>query len=345
MFWVIAIAIGIVSAAVMSWPLLRQGSSTRNYGLVLVVLIPVLAMFMYQQVGDPRGINVTGTPQRPQQPQQAAGDHATTGAGEMGDMVSQLEKRLQENPADAQGWVLLGRTYKATQQYEQAETALVRAIQLTPDDPLVIVELAEAKMFTSGNPVIGEETRSMLERALLLDPNQQKGLWLLGVAASQSGNDALAIDLWERLAGLVDPSAGVAASLQEQIAQARARLGVEAEPQWQGIDIVITLDDPDFEPPPGAILFVIARNMQAPGPPVGVRRIQNPVFPLRINMNDSDSMVAQSPVSAVESLQVVARLSVTGNVVAGANDLSSPALTIESGSSGTVELPLAVPQS
>lgn len=349
MFWFIAIAIGVLATGIMTWPMLRQGSSSRYYGLAMVLLVPIISVFMYQQVGSPEGIDVTGIPQ--QQPQQPQGDHAA-GAGQMSDMVGQLERRLQDNPADVQGWVLLGRSYKTIQKFAEAETALVRAIQLAPNDPLIMVELAEAKMYASGNPVIDEEAKGMLERALLLDPDQQKGLWLLGMAASQSGNLAQAVDLWERLAAQMDPSSPVVASLTDQIAQARARMGtepeaeqmgVEPETAWPGIEIEVTVSDPDYETPPGAVLFVVARNLQAPGPPVGVRRIFNPVFPLSINLTDSDSMVAQSPVSAVESLQLVARLSMTGSVVPGAQDLSSTALNMEGGSTQAVELTLAVP--
>jgi cytochrome c-type biogenesis protein CcmH len=341
MFWVTAFVIGVLAAGLMSGPILRQGAAIRNYGLALVLVVPVIALVLYQQVGTPEGISVTGTPQQQQQ-QAQQGDH-TAGGGQVGDMVGQLEQRLQDNPADLQGWILLGRSYKTIQQYAQAETALVRAIQLAPDDPLVLVELAEAKMYASGNPVIGPDAVEMLTRALALDPDQQKGLWLLGIAASQSGDDAKAIGLWERLSTLMDPASGVAASLSEQIAQARSRLGTGSGTIWPGINIEVKLDDPGFETPAGAILFVIARNPQLPGPPVGVRRIENPVFPVRVNLNDSDSMVPQSPVSALQSVQLLARLSMSGGVVAGATDLASPPLAVETGSTEAVKLLLAGP--
>ena len=124
---------------------------------------------------------------------------------------------------------------------------------------MVLVELAEAKMYASNNPMISTDVKEMLERALLLDPDQQKGLWLLGIAASQSGNDVLAIELWERLAPQLDPATGVASSLQKQIAQARTRLGEEPATSWPGILIQVKLEDPGFEASTGAVLFIIAR--------------------------------------------------------------------------------------
>lgn len=323
MFWSLSVIITVLAMGYLAWPLVRQGGGARNYGLALVLVAPVIALIAYQQIGTPRGIGVVGSPQVQSR---AEADHATTGAGQMDEMIAQLEQRLQENPADVAGWTLLGRSYKSVGRYAQAVSALTRAVQLAPDDALVLVELAEARMFASGNPKVGGDVREMLERALLIDPGQQKGLWLLGIAASQDGNDALAVELWERLSAQLDPSSGVATSLNEQIAQARARMGVEAPAEWPGIEIEVTLSSPGFEAPPGAVLFVIARNPNAPGPPVGVRRIANPVFPVNITLNDRDSMVPQSPVSAAATLQIQARLSMSGNVIAGPGDLSSGAV-------------------
>jgi len=337
MFWLVSIAAALLIAGYVAWPLLRRRGSPRNYGLTLVVLVPVAAVVLYQQVGTPRGIGVSGSPQVVNQP----ADHATSGAGDMDSMIAQLEQRLQDSPADMAGWTLLGRSYKSVGRYAQAVSALDRAAQLAPDDPLVMVELAEARMYASGRPEIDAETRGMLERALLLDPNQQKALWLLGMAAAQSGNDALAVELWERLLAQLEPGSGVATALGDQLAQARERLGMKAPPAWPGIEIEVTLEEPTFQPSPGSVLFVIARNPAMPGPPVGVRRIADPVFPLRITLTDGDSMVPQSPVSAAQTLELRARLSRTGNVVAGAGDLSSDSVQVSPVAAGSVNLALA----
>ena len=47
-FWLIAALIGIAAALFIAWPLLRERSAIRNYGLTLIVLIPVAALILYQ---------------------------------------------------------------------------------------------------------------------------------------------------------------------------------------------------------------------------------------------------------------------------------------------------------
>jgi cytochrome c-type biogenesis protein CcmH len=345
MFWLLAVIIGGLAAGLMTWPILRERAAVRNYGLALVVAVPVVAILLYQQVGTPEGIGVTGTPQQ-QQAQQQQARHAGAGDVQFAELLRGLEQRLQDNPADVEGWVLLGRSYKTAQLYGQAETALIRAAQLAPNDAQVLVELAEAKLYTSGDPTIGAEVQAMLERALTIDPNQQKGLWLLGIAASQDGNDALAVELWERLVALMDPASGMAQSVQQQIEEARLRSGLQAPAEtaaggWAGIRVEVLANAELPELPPTAVLYVIARNPSMPGPPLGVMRLENPGFPTVAVLTDANSMIAELPLSGAGEIELSARLSMTGNVVAQPGDLQSDVVKTSPSAAGTVQLTLA----
>jgi cytochrome c-type biogenesis protein CcmH len=210
MFWILAALIATLTGLAIAGPFIVESSKTRTWGIVLLLLFPLFTFMLYQQVGTLDGINVSGTPDREQ--------HATSNSSDeqINGLVGQLEQRLMQSPDDFQGWMLLGRTYKTMQQYGSAEA-------------LAIVELAEAMMFTSGSPIISMEVKSLLEKALSLDPDQQKSLWLLGFAASQSGDDARAIQLWERLLGQMDEASGAGEGVREQLNLARKRMGVETE--------------------------------------------------------------------------------------------------------------------
>ena len=142
---------------------------------------------------------------------------------------------MRENPADLEGWMLLGRSYKSLQRYPEARMALAKARELAPNDPLVAVELAEAMIFTSGPEEIGGPIREILEEAVAAEPQLQKGLWLLGIVAVEAGQDQKAIEYWERLMPLLDPASAVYASVQQQLDMARGRLGSgEAPPRGGG---------------------------------------------------------------------------------------------------------------
>lgn len=338
MFWILGTIIGFAAALAMAWPIIRQGGAQRNYAFAMVIAVPLIALSMYSKVGTPEGIEVSGTPHIPQQSEATANSDT-----QIMDLTAQLEQRLQENPGDPQGWLLLGRTYKTMQLYDRAESALVSAYELAPENPLIVAELAEARMFNSGSPEIGADIQLMLQRALELDPNQQKSLWLMGFASMQSGDDASAIAYWERLMGQMDPASPTADSVRQQIDQARSRLGQAPPNQWAGYNIEVSLGAADLAIPSTAVLFVIARNPDAPGPPLGVKRIANPVFPLSVTLSDADSMMQELPVSGASSIQILARLSLSGAVNAAPGDPSSQVVKASPGLIGPIRLELVVP--
>jgi cytochrome c-type biogenesis protein CcmH len=340
MFYSLSIAIAVLTGVALCWPMLKQSRAARNYGLSLVLALPIIALLLYQQVGSPQGIGVSGTPQ-------GLAAHPAQGDNPMDAMIAKLEERLQQNPADLEGWVLLGRSYKTLQQYSQAQAALLRAIQLAPDDPLVLAELAEAKLFASGNPTIGPDARAMLERALSIDPGQQKALWLLGIAASQDGDDATAIAHWQKLVGLAGPDSPVAASVQQMIDQAQTRLG-STEPlatvaPAARLVVEVSFDQPEFELPEQATLFLIVRDPATSGPPLGAKRVDSPVFPVTLNLSDADSMMAERPISGTDPVEIVARISLNGSPVAGPGDPESQPAVVSPASQAPVKLEILAP--
>jgi cytochrome c-type biogenesis protein CcmH len=257
--------------------------------------------------------------------------------------------------------VLLGRSYKTLQNYPLALEALETANRLAPDQPLAQVELVEARLFVSGDPRITPEMVATLEQAVSAEPTLQKGLWLLGIAAAQQGDDARALEWWEKLRAQIEPGSQIEQSVLEQMDQARARLGQtsqpavtpplatapvttaaataqqtpQADPQQapaqQGIDVRVELGANMAQQavPPDAALFIIVRPEGAGGgPPLGARRINQPEFPVTVTLTDKDSMMAQRLISSSPRLQLQARLSLSGQPTPAAGDWQSfPAST------------------
>lgn len=340
MFYILAAIVALLAGIALFWPLLTQGRQARNYALALVLVMPLAALLLYQQVGTPLGIGISGVPQR-----QVA--HPGGAAGQMSDLVAQLELRLQENPADLEGWVLLGRSYKTMQQFDAARSALLRAYQMAPDDPLVLAELAEARLFASGQPTLDQETRALLQRAIDLDPEQQKALWLLGIAASQDGDQATAVQYWQKLLSLTEPGSPVARSVQDQIDRAQARPGAATAiaddtdaPAALEVEVVLDGDLPAL--PPQAALFLIIRDPAAPAPPLGAKRVANPGFPVTLTVTDGDSMLAERPIFASDPLQIQARISLSGSPVPGEGDMESAPISVSGAHQGPVELTIPV---
>lgn len=65
--------------------------------------------------------------------------------------------------------------------------------------------------------------------------------------------------------------------------------------------------------PAGAILFLIARPAQGAGPPLAVKRVESPQFPLEFSLGPDDRMIDAMPF--VGPLQLSARLDADGNAM------------------------------
>jgi cytochrome c-type biogenesis protein CcmH len=369
-FWILAAVALAIAAFITFLPLFRPKTGWTPIALALIFLLPAGALMLYPYIGTPEGLDQVAPAAAPAT--QAA---HTSESSEMDAMVDNLRARLTESPEHLEGWMLLSKTLKTMQRYPEALEALETAHRIAPEDPYISVELIEARIFVSGQGQIDNEMVTVLEDAVARDPSQQKGLWLLGVASSQSGNDAKAIEYWQTLVQQLEPGTSIAGSVQKQISQAQNRLGIEQESSaemevikpdvspkrevikpdvsaeregieqdagadQEGIKLHLSASDElKANMPSSAILFIIIRSAgPVAGPPLGVRRISNPVLPLELAISDRDSMMAERKISSESELRLQARLSLSGAPNAQSGDWQSAALTVPLKTTETVQL-------
>src|SRR3569833_2100788 len=123
--------------------------------------------------------------------------HAVT-RDQIQNMVTELAQRMESNPNDAEGWMMLGRSYAALGRYAESSAAFARAVALVPENADLLVDYADALAMSSGETLEGKPMQ-LIGRALSIDPNNQKGLWLAGTAAYDRGDFDGAIAHWEKL--------------------------------------------------------------------------------------------------------------------------------------------------
>jgi cytochrome c-type biogenesis protein CcmH len=374
-FWTIAGAVLFMAAIITVFPLLRGKSYWQPLALALAFGLPAAGLWMYNHTGTPAAIGIEPVPQAAQ----ADGPHSS-GSEEMTVMIEGLRSRLEQDPGDLDGWMLLARTLRATQQFQQASDALEEANRLAPGNPFVMVELAESWIFLTADGRIPQRSVDMLESALEIDPDFQKALWLMGIAASQQGDYAFAISYWQTLMSQLEPGSDVAQTVQRQMDDAMVALGMQesmpemaaAEPEsasvpeaapeataqkpetiepesteadspsgpWAGTRVTISASDAAMAAiPPNAVLYLMVRSAgMAMGPPLGVQRIQNPVFPLELTVTDANSMMQDRLISSEEEIMIQARISLSGSPAARSGDWQSNRQSVSLSSNPDVEL-------
>jgi cytochrome c-type biogenesis protein CcmH len=306
--------------------------SSRRLALAIAIALPVLAAGLLLWRGTAPAIDAP--PPVAATPADAADAPRDAAPVDVEALVADLERKLEADPSQWEGWVLLGRVRLDQGDTAAARAAFARAHQLVPDNDLVAVGYAETLMRTDPEQRFPPEAVALLERAAQAQPADERALFFLGLHRLASGEPAAAADLWETLLPRLPPDAAVA--LRQQIAAARAQAG-QADvpppaPAAAGPTLRLSIAaEPRLAEAArlGAIVFVFART--APdqrGPPVAAKRIVAGDWPLAVTLSDADSVMPTAKLSAQREVFVTARLSLAGNATGAPGDLESPTVRV-----------------
>lgn len=251
----------------------------RRTALALGALIPLAAIALYLQLGRPDA----AVPQPPAAVGAAAGAHAMT-PEQVQQRVAALAERLAANPADADGWLMLGRSYTALGRYADGAAALRRAAALLPPNAGLLADLADLTGMAQGKRLAGEPAR-LVQAALDLDPRHVKALALAGSVAFEARDYPTARDYWERLVAVLPPDAPMLRGVRGSIAEAtqlEAAAGAPASAAAAPAPAVAAgaeiRGEIELAPAlaarvaPGDTVFVFARAVEGPRMPLAVQR-------------------------------------------------------------------------
>jgi len=192
---------------------------------VIALGIPVVAVALYLLVGNSAVWSgaVTTTPQAPFASGPQSNGPMTQQAIEAN--VAALAKRLEQKPDDAQGWVMLARSYTSLEKYTDASNAYARAAALKTDDADLLCDFAFALAMANGRQLQGQPFE-LIKRALRIDPQNAKALELAGSAEFQAKNYKQAIDYWKKVLDRTPADSELARTLSQNINEAKALAGV-----------------------------------------------------------------------------------------------------------------------
>jgi cytochrome c-type biogenesis protein CcmH len=255
-------------------------------------------------------------------------------------MVARLARELEENPGNLEGWLMLGRSYIALQEYPLALRAFERADRLSDGkDAEALTGEAETLALTDESELDGRAGR-LIERALVLAPDSGKALFFGAAVAQRRGELPLARTRFAKLLAM-DPPANVRPIIEQQITAIDARLagGTAATPAGSPaaspgggagsgaaagtalVQVNVTLAPSIAQTGGGgtAPLFVFVRDPRQPGPPLAVKRLESR-FPQLVSLASTDSMVPGRAFASGQSVEVVARIARSGSPVGASGD-------------------------
>jgi len=308
-----------------------EAAATRGTSRALLVglgvAVPLCAAALYLAVGNPQALAPREDPHA-FDPQQLTA------------LVERLAARMRENPDDAEGWKLLGRSYAALGRFPDALDAYAKAAVRKPRDADLLADMADVLATTRKERLQGEPEKLVL-RALEIDPQNLKALALAGTAAFDRKDYGAAARYWQRMLPLVEPGSEDARTIQASIAEARALGGKPAATASRALQGKVTLSKKlAAQANPDDTVFIFARAAEGPPMPLAVRRVRVRDLPLEFALDDSMAMAPGMNLSAHPRVVVGARISKSGTPTPQPGDLqglSAPVANDARGVSVTID--------
>jgi cytochrome c-type biogenesis protein CcmH len=333
------------------------------FATLAVIGIPLSAVLIYATLGSPQLI--TGAAAVARAPAAANGKANNSAAPpdaanvspEVTDkqilaMVDSLAEKMQQNPGDPKGWILLARSQNALGRFTEAAKAYERAAVLLPNDAQLLADYADASAMTQDGRFDGKPL-TLIKQALQADPNNMKALALAGTAEMRLGNKVQSLKHWEKLKTLVAKDSDDAREVDSIIAEVKgASDGKPVAPTGQPAPSATsppaavasagkTTSGSVTIPPelaakisPGDTLFVFARAVNGPKMPLAIIRVPAPkTWPFQFSLDDSMAMAPGMNLSAFPEVTIEARISKSGGAQPQPGDLVGQSAPLKPGAS------------
>ena len=298
----------------------KRRESSRS-GLVIAaivaVFLPVASGALYLHLGTPKGVDAEAMHNQALVAQQQEQQSNTTPA--LTELLPNLEKKLEANPDDREGWKLLGKSYLTIGEFANAKRALTRAYDLDKADPDMLAQLAEATAMERGGDLSGDASE-LLDNALAINPEHKQSLWLKAIASQQAGNHEDAMTRFEALRTGVAGNAEALASIDEMMNQSKQALGIDITSAASLSVRVDLAEHVKAEVAQTDSVFIFARASSGPPMPLAVSRHLVSDLPITVVLDDTMAMIPAMTLSKFPSVTVGARISKSGDAIAKPGD-------------------------
>ncbi len=136
LFWGLAVAMLVAAVGFVTVPLKTGKPLRASPGILIAAFVPLSALGLYVLLGSPGAVTAEFNYN------QAANDSSTSASSgqstrslaSVDSLVDGLKSRLQDQPDDAGGWLLLARSYHHLNRHAEALDAYERALALGKSD-------------------------------------------------------------------------------------------------------------------------------------------------------------------------------------------------------------------
>ena len=318
----------------------------------LAIALPLASLSFYLWVGEPEALQAMAT-ESPEKAMQS----------ELSGMAQSLAKKLETNPDNQEGWVMLGRSYRALEKYDNAVSAYDRALKLSVDDGLRLERAEVLALKAKGN--FDGEPWDVIREILKKDPQHKRALMLAGSASYAHDKYADALRYWQQArkllasdhpdvpglegaiataqnklglpvtaANITPPKASSSASSAAATATAAGSAGLPSGLNVTGqLSLAAALKG---KASPSDMVFVYASPANGDRMPLAIFKSTVAKLPLNFTLDDSTAMLPDRKLSGAGEVILKARISKSGNAIPQSGDLTGTLGPVKVGAKGLV---------
>ena len=299
----------IVAICMISLPLLDKEAIKINYIMILAFIFIAVSAPIYYFIGSPQSISLLES------------------ESQIDRTIEMLNVRLSEDPEDLDALRALANSYVLKNSLENAFLSFEKIISLENyQNADTLADYGEI-MINSGDSSYLSQADRLFERSLQIDGSNAKALFLGGLTAATMEEWSLAVKRWQVLLEQSPPDE-IKNTLENKITEWKNLSNTDVE--GDGYRVNVTVDSnliASLVDYPEKVLYIIVRDPNNKRPPLAV--VREEVKTASVIINNSNAMISGTDLKRFNRLEIVGRISLSGDPL-DINDKLSDSVIIDS---------------
>jgi len=298
-----------VAICMISLPLLNKEAIKINYIMILAFIFIAASAPIYYFIGSPQSISLLES------------------ESQIDRTIEMLNVRLSEDPEDLDALRALANSYVLKNSLENAFLSFEKIISLENyQNADTLADYGEI-MINSGDSSYLSQADRLFERSLQIDDSNTKALFLGGLTAATMEEWSLAVKRWQVLLEQSPPDE-IKNTLENKITEWKNLSNTDIEADGYRVNVAVDSNlIASLVDYPEKVLYIIVRDPNNKRPPLAV--VREKVKTASVIINNSNAMISGTDLKRFNQLEIVGRISLSGDPL-DINDNLSDSVIIDS---------------
>ena len=298
-----------VAICMISLPLLNKEAIKINYIMILAFIFIAVSAPIYYFIGSPQSISLLES------------------ESQIDRTIEMLNVRLSEDPEDLDALRALANSYVLKNSLENAFLSFEKIISLEDyQNADTLADYGEI-MINSGDSSYLSQADRLFERSLQIDGSNAKALFLGGLTAATMEEWSLAVKRWQVLLEQSPPDE-IKNTLENKITEWKNLSNTDIEADGYRVNVAVDSNlIASLVDYPEKVLYIIVRDPNNKRPPLAV--VREEVKTASVIVNNSNAMISGTDLKRFNRLEIVGRISLSGDPL-DINDKLSDSVIIDS---------------